>query len=82
MKLYYAPGACSLAVHIALRETGVAFDAHQVDLATHTLADGGGNYLDISPRGYVPLLEFDDGSRQTEAPRCSSTSPTWTRRRR
>ena len=66
MKLYFAPGACSLAVHIALRETGAAFEAHQVDLATHTLADGGGNYFEISPRGYVPLLEFDDGSRQTE----------------
>jgi len=66
MKLYYAPGACSLAVHIALRETGVAFEAHLVDLATHTLADGGGNYFDIAPRGYVPLLEFDDGSRHTE----------------
>jgi glutathione S-transferase len=66
MKLYYAPGACSLAVHIALRETGVPFDAVAVDLATHTTADGG-NYFDIAPRGYVPVLEFDDGSRHTEA---------------
>ena len=65
MKLYFAPGACSLAVHIALRETGTAFDPVKVDLATHTLADGR-NYLDIAPRGYVPLLEFDDGSRHTE----------------
>jgi glutathione S-transferase len=66
MKLYFAPGACSMAVHIALREIGATFEAHQVDLATHTLTDGGGNYFEISPRGYVPLLEFDDGSRQTE----------------
>ena len=65
MKLYHAPGACSLAVHIALREVGATFDAIPVDLATHTLA-GGGNYFDISPRGYVPLLELDDGSRHTE----------------
>ena len=65
MKLYYAPGACSLAVHIALRETAQAFDAVAVDLATHRLADGT-DYREISPRGYVPLLEFDDGSRHTE----------------
>jgi len=66
MKLYYAPGACSLAVHIALRETGRRFDAVAVDLAKHTLPDGA-SYLDVSPRGYVPLLELDDGSRHTEA---------------
>lgn len=66
MKLYYAPGACSLAVHIALRETGRSFDAVAVDLARHTLPDGS-SYLDISPRGYVPLLQLDDGSRHTEA---------------
>ena len=66
MKLYYAPGACSLAVHIALREVGAPFDAIAVDLATHRLADGS-SYLDVAPRGYVPLLEFDDGSRHSEA---------------
>jgi glutathione S-transferase len=66
MKLYYAAGACSLAVHIALREIGQAFDAVAVDLARHTLPDGS-SYLDVSPRGYVPLLQLDDGSRHTEA---------------
>jgi len=66
MKLYHAPAACSLAVHIALRETGTPVDLVKVDLATHTLADGR-DYFEISPRGYVPLLEFDDGSRHTEA---------------
>lgn len=65
MKLYHAPGACSLAVHIALREAGLAFDAITVDLARHVTADGG-DYFSISPRGYVPLLELDDGSRHTE----------------
>jgi glutathione S-transferase len=65
MKLYYAPGACSLAVDIALRETGARFDTVAVDLASHTTADGR-NYFDIAPRGYVPLLELDDGSRHTE----------------
>lgn len=65
MKLYYAPGACSLAVHIALREGGATFDLVKVDLARHT-TEGGANFLDISPRGYVPLLELDDQSRHTE----------------
>ena len=66
MKLYYAPGACSLAVHIALREIGASFDAVAVDLTRHTTADGA-NFYDISPRGYVPLLQLDDGSRHSEA---------------
>jgi glutathione S-transferase len=65
MKLYYAPGACSLAVHIALREVGVPFEAVAVDLAPHTTADGA-DFRGISKRGYVPLLELDDGSRHTE----------------
>lgn len=65
MKLYHAPGACSLAVHIALREIGADFDSVAVDLARHVTADGA-DYCDISPRGYVPLLELDDGSRHTE----------------
>jgi glutathione S-transferase len=63
MKLYYAPGACSLAPHIVAREAGVPVDLVKVDLATHRLAQGGGDYLAINPRGYVPLLELDDGER-------------------
>ena len=66
MKLYYSPAACSLAVHIALREAGVAAELVPVDLARHQLADGS-DYLAIQPRGYVPLLELDDGSRHSEA---------------
>ena len=66
MKLYYAPGASSLAVHIALREIGAPFDTVAVDLAKHTTADGT-DFRTISPRGYVPVLQLDDGSRHTEA---------------
>ena len=65
MKLYHSPGACSLAVHIALREAGQPFELNKVDLATHRLADGS-DYHAINPRGYVPLLELDDASRHTE----------------
>ena len=65
MKLFYAAGACSLAVHIALREIGARFDGVAVDLAKHTTADGV-NFYDVSPRGYVPVLQLDDGSRHTE----------------
>ena len=66
MKLYFAPGACSLAVHIALREVGATFDLVKVDLARHT-TEAGTDFRTISPRGYVPLLELDDASRHTEA---------------
>ena len=55
MKLYYSPGACSLAPHIVAREAGVALDLEKVDLAAHKLADGS-NYYDVNPRGYVPAI--------------------------
>lgn len=58
MKLYYAPGACSLSPHIALREAERRFDLERVDLKTHRTASGV-NYLTINPRGYVPALQLD-----------------------
>ncbi len=65
MKLYYSPGACSQAVHIALREAGLSAELARVDLATHRL-EGGADYRVVNPRGYVPVLELQDGSRHTE----------------
>jgi len=65
MKLYVAPGACSLAPHIALRETGVRFDLAIVDLQNKRVDDGS-SFAALNPKGYVPALRLDDGQVLTE----------------
>jgi len=67
MKLYYSRGACSLSPHIVAEEAGIALDYEAVDLKTHKTADGT-SFYDISPKGYVPALELDDGSLLSEGP--------------
>jgi glutathione S-transferase len=67
MKLYYSPGACSFSPHIVLREAGLAFDLVKASTKTHKLDDGT-DYYTINPKGYVPLLELDDGQRLSEGP--------------
>jgi glutathione S-transferase len=67
MKLYYSPGACSLSPHIALREAGLAFEPVLASTKTHKLPDGS-DYYAINPKGYVPLLELDNGERLSEGP--------------
>ena len=67
MKLYYSPGACSLSPHIVLIESGLKFEPVLASTPTHKLADGT-DYYTINPRGYVPLLELDNGERLSEGP--------------
>lgn len=65
IKLYYTPGTCSLAPHIVLREVGLDFDLVRVDIRRQQLSDGS-DFKAINPKGYVPVLEVDDGVRITE----------------
>lgn len=67
MKLYYSPGACSLSPHIVAREAGLDIDIVLASTKTHKLQDGT-DYYTINAKGYVPLLELDDGQRLSEGP--------------
>lgn len=65
MKLYYSPGACSLASHIILHEVGKPFAAERVDLATKTTASGAA-FGSITPKSQVPALQLPSGDVLTE----------------
>jgi len=67
MKLYYSPGACSLSPHIVAREAGLPITLVRVDTKGKRTI-GGDDYMTINGKGYVPLLELEDGTRLTEGP--------------
>ncbi|HHE5968410.1 MULTISPECIES: glutathione transferase GstA [Citrobacter] len=65
MKLFYKPGACSLASHITLRESGKDFTLDSVDLMKKRL-ENGDDFFAVNPKGQVPALLLDDGTLLTE----------------
>jgi glutathione S-transferase len=65
MKLYYAPGACSLATRISLHEAGIVADFERVDLTTK-ITEHGHDFNAINRAGSVPMLVLDDGEAITE----------------
>lgn len=67
MKLYYSPGACSLSPHIVAHEAGIALELEKVDLRSKQ-TESGQDFLSISPRGYVPALQLDNGEVLAEGP--------------
>ncbi len=67
MELFFAPFACSLASHIVCREADLPVTLRQVNLRTKEMV-GGGNFLDVNPKGQVPTLRLDDGTVLTEGP--------------
>lgn len=66
MKLYTSPGSCSSASHIALLEAGADFELVKLNLKTDRKLPDGRHLNDINPKGYVPVLELDDGTLLTE----------------
>lgn len=65
MKLYYSPGACSLAAHIVADEAELPLQLEKVDLKSHK-TENGQDYYRINPKGYVPTIQLDDGTALTE----------------
>ena len=65
MKLYYSPGACSMAPHIVATEAGLKLDLVKVDIPNKKTADGA-DFWAVNPKGYVPALQLDSGEVLTE----------------
>jgi len=65
MKLFYSRGTCSLAPHIVLHEAALQADLQKVDVKARML-EGGGDFTEVNPNGYVPVLQLDNGEFLTE----------------
>ena len=67
MKLYYAPGTCSLSPHIVASEAGITLDLERVDIRkTPHVTEAGVDFSTVNPNQYVPILRLDDGSLLSE----------------
>lgn len=64
LTLYYAPGACSMAAHIILEESGEKYEPRKMDLTKGEQKTP--EYMKIHPMGRVPALKLDDGTPLTE----------------
>ncbi|AWF83248.1 glutathione transferase GstA [Microbulbifer sp. A4B17] len=67
MKLFYAPGVCSLSPHIVACEAGIDLELQKVNLKNHELGNGD-DFTRINPKGYVPALQLEGGEVLTEGP--------------
>ena len=67
MKLFYAPGACSLSPHIVACEAGIDLELCKVDLKAKE-TETGADYTEVNPKGYVPALQLEGGELLTEGP--------------
>ena len=66
MKLFYAPGACSIGIHVLMEEIGKPYEAVRLDIRAGDTQRP--PFTDVNPKGKVPTLQRDDGSIITEYP--------------
>ncbi len=68
LKLYYAPGSCSISPHITLSEAHLPHELHRVDLMRGNKTDDGVELASINSKGYVPVLVLETDEQLTEGP--------------
>ncbi len=66
MKLFYAPGACSIGIHVLLEEIGKPYEAVRLDIRAGDTQKA--PFIEINPKGKVPAIQRDDGKVITEYP--------------